>query len=94
MKLKGLCNRCGLCCYTGPFRCVNLIVTGTPGQPEATKCGRYNDRYAGLPIIMVDREGKILEGDHVCCHGREDESIIIALKGIGKGCSLEVDENG
>lgn len=91
MALKGDCNRCGLCCRSGDFRCINLIVTGEPGQPFATKCGVHSRRYDGLPIVMVNSEGKIHEGDFYCAHGSPKETETIIERGIGKGCSLTLE---
>jgi hypothetical protein len=89
-ELVGTCNRCGLCCMMGEFRCINLMIEGKPGEPRASRCGRYLDRYDGLPILMVNSEGEILPGIHVCSYGSEDETLGIIERGLGKGCSLEI----
>lgn len=74
----------------GEYRCINLILEGKPGEPGASRCGRYLNRYDGLPIVMVNSEGGILEGSHVCCHGAPEEDQIIIERGFGRGCSLEI----
>ena len=86
VKLTGTCNQCGLCCYIGEFRCINLIVSGKPGEPMASKCGAYNSRYDGMPIVLVDPNGKTRMA--TCSHGSELEDLEIFERGIGKGCSM------
>ena len=90
-KLIGNCNRCGLCCYVGPYRCINLIVMGKPGDPEATKCAVHGVRYDRMPILLLDTDGRIA-GESVCGLDSEEETESIIEKGIGKGCSLELTE--
>jgi len=89
IRLVGECNQCGLCCMIGDLRCINLIVTGKPGEPMATTCAVYGARYSGMPIIMVDSQGRI--GMETIC-GKDDanEALTIIQRGINKGCSLEV----
>ena len=98
VKLKGNCNRCGLCCVSfingTMYRCINLIVRGYVSEPDATTCSVYNARRPEMPILMLDEEGHESPGRHVCCHGSPDEGAIIMHKGFGKGCSLELDTEG
>lgn len=88
VRLSGLCNRCGLCCFDGELRCQNLIVIGKPGEPLATACSRHGSRYNGMPITMFDPEGRSYDG--YFCHNDDLETAVIIERGIGKGCSLEV----
>lgn len=92
MQLKGTCNRCGLCCHVFGFRCINLIVRNTPGEPEATRCAVYADRYENMPILLLDEQGRIRGKSF--CHVGETEIEGILEKGIGHGCSLEVIQDG
>ncbi len=87
-KLVGDCNRCGLCCYVWGYACINLVVTGTPGQPMATRCGLHALRYDGMPIKLVDTKGRIV-GKSKCALDSDDETENI-IPHIGKGCSLRI----
>ncbi len=87
-KLVGDCNQCGLCCYVWGYACINLVVTGIPGEPGATRCGVYGFRYDGMPIKLVDNKGRIV-GESKCALDSDDETENI-IPHIGKGCSLEV----
>ena len=91
MKLVGDCNRCGLCCLAGAFQCINLIVTGNPGEPKGTECGVYANRYDGMPILMIDSKGRIATGDYRCRQNSDVETREIIKRGIGYGCSLTVE---
>jgi len=74
------------------LRCQHLIVMGDPGQPMVTECAVYHSlRYDGMPILLFDRDGR-LAGESKCWKGspKEDEGIIEL--GIGKGCSLRIEE--
>ena len=90
VKLTGDCNRCGMCCFMGRYRCVNLLVEGKPGEPKATKCGAYSIRYNAMPIVMIDPEGEIV--DAFCRHDDPNEGILIASRGFGKGCSMRWED--
>ena len=92
IKLKGSCNRCGLCCTgTAPdgvgWHCEHLLATPTVplGLPEATKCAKYEGRRDRMPILLVRDDGKMVTG--VCFKGSWEETRTI-LTHIGKGCSL------
>ena len=93
IKLVGECNRCGLCCFAGEFRCQNLIVTGKPGEPMATACAVHRSRTPGMFILFFDSQGRVA-ADGVCGHNTPAEPLVIIERGIGKGCSLEVVEGG
>lgn len=58
----GSCNSCGQCCqatlYGHTFRCQNLLVTGSVGQPDATSCAVYHLRSDGMPIVMRSLDGE------------------------------------
>ena len=88
IKLVGECNQCGLCCYVGSYRCINLMVMGTPGEPMATRCGLRDLRYDGMPIKLVDDKGRIV-GESKCALNSEKE-IESIIPHIGRGCSLEI----
>lgn len=75
----------------GAYRCINLIVTGNPGELKATECAVYADRYDGMPIIMIDREGRIAAGDYRCAQDSDVETREIIKRGIGRGCSLTIE---
>lgn len=85
MKLIGECNRCGLCCQSEGFTCVNLQIDGTPGQPGATRCMAYDVRFDGMRIWGRNAAGEVREGR--CSKDSAEETRIIKLF-IGKGCSL------
>lgn len=89
IRLVGECNQCGLCCFIGELRCINLIVTGEVGQLMATKCAVHGMRYPGMPIIMVDPQGRI-GMETICGKDDADEAFVIIQRGIGKGCSLDL----
>jgi hypothetical protein len=94
MKLKGECNLCGICCFShdGSLHCANLSVTLFAGAPNGTQCMVYAQRYDGMPIKMIDREGvEHHPGLHVCSKDSDMETRAIIEKGISKGlCSLEI----
>jgi hypothetical protein len=75
----------------GKYRCIHLIVTGNPGEPKATECGVYSDRYDGMSILMIDDEGCFAPGDYRCRKDSSAETREIIKKGIGRGCSLTVE---
>lgn len=87
MKLEGECNRCGLCCTLGPYRCVHLRATDKLGAPGATSCAVYDRRYDGMPIIGVDAGGRPRVAG-VCRKDSPKETAVI-VQWIGKGCSLK-----
>jgi hypothetical protein len=71
------------------FRCHNLIINGYVGEPDASHCGCYSQRYEGMPILLFDDEGNI-RGESVCHVGAADDQGLID-EYIGHGCALEVD---
>ncbi len=83
MGLKGICNRCGLCCHVGLFKCTNL-VTADDGRAE---CVVYQSRQPGMEIILMRDDGAWREG--ICNHRLPaEEQILTPL--IEQGlCSLE-----
>lgn len=90
MGLTGLCNRCGNCCFVGPFKCENLEVSGLPGTPNATRCKVYQSRYTDMPIMLTAPNGAIVRG--YCLHGSKAEEMELT-KLIHEGqCSLEVTD--
>lgn len=89
--LHGDCNKCGLCCMEGGYRCKNLVVLGAIGNPDASFCAVYEARTNLMPIEFIDEQGERLEGNYSCYKGFGEDEIIIR-KGIGKGCSLWVAE--
>ncbi len=92
LKLVGDCNQCGLCCYVWGYACINLVITGTPGEPGATRCGVYTFRYDGMPIKLVDKKGRIV-GESKCAFKSATETETI-IPHIGKGCSLRIVSKG
>lgn len=86
MKLEGECNLCGSCCVNGDWRCLNLKVRGRIGEPFATVCSKYNQRYDGMPIVMMNSKGKTVEG--ICHKDSKAETRLIVRFGFGRGCSL------
>ena len=90
MKLTGECNLCGACCFTkcGAV-CENLEVL-RQGLPNATRCRIYAQRYDGLPIRMIAKDGRILSG-YYCAKNSPAEVQTIIEMGIKKGvCSLSL----
>lgn len=87
---KRSCNGCGACCL-GPRGtvCEHLDITRRLGQAGATRCRVYADRFDGMPIRMLTREGAF---DHAsrCWKDSPFEALAIATKGFGRGCSLRV----
>lgn len=91
IRLKGTCNRCGLCCFTEDYRCLNLEITDVPGKPFATRCLVYESRRPEMPILLVNKYTGNVEAMGVCAdRNGEEETENIIKRGIGKGCSLEV----
>ena len=90
--LQGECNRCGLCCagtWNGrPWRCANLKMVGPMGEPYATMCEVYTERYDAMPITGVDMETGAVIGWGHCYLNSRTEDLAIIQKGVGKGCSL------
>jgi hypothetical protein len=85
--LKGKCNQCGNCCTIGPFKCENLVVVGEPGQPLATWCAVYDQRYPDMPIKLRDGCGEI---QGFCMHDTLAEEYELTRLIIDKKCSLEI----
>jgi hypothetical protein len=89
MKLTGECNLCGACCFSASGAvCENLEILTRQGLPRATKCRVYAERYDGLPIRMIAKDGRILRG-YYCAKNSPAEAKSIIEMGIKKGvCSL------
>ena len=90
--LSGECNRCGLCCAQTikgtRYACTHLAVGGSLGQPNASRCTVYADRYDQMPIVMRNEAGEELIGR--CFQDSPEENDVILMRGIGLGCSLEL----
>lgn len=89
MKLTGQCNLCGVCCFTkyGAV-CENLEILTRQGLPNATRCRVYAERYDGMPIRMIAKDGRRLSG-YYCAKNSQAEVETIIEMGIKKGvCSL------
>ena len=96
MLLTGECNRCGACCFTKSGAvCENLEMLTREGLPNATRCRVYSERYDGLPIRMIAKDGRMLSG-YYCAKNSPAEVKTIIEMGIKKGvCSLKrVDHAG
>ena len=89
MMLTGECNQCGACCFTRSGAvCENLEILTREGLPNATRCRVYFERYDGLPIRMIAKDGRILKGYYCAKNSPAEVSVIIEM-GIKKGvCSL------
>jgi len=96
MRLTGECNLCGACCFTkyGAV-CENLDVLTRQGLPNATSCRVYAERYDGMPVRMIAKDGRMLSG-YYCAKNSPAEAKTIIEMGINKGvCSLRrVDHAG
>lgn len=99
MPLVGKCNQCGFCCFvkdpnTGDMlRCMNLMIVGKPGQPDATYCSAYRSRIPNMPVYLVDKEGR-LRGHTLCAgDGTQDElDDLVNKKLLGNECSLKLED--
>lgn len=91
MRLEGECNRCGLCCTSDGYTCINLQIDTTLGEPGATRCMAYDVRFEGMLITGQNSDGHRRQG--VCRKDSKEETQII-LQFIGKGCSLKRNEDG
>jgi hypothetical protein len=89
MKLIGECNLCGACCFTQSGAvCEHLEILSRPGSPHASRCSVYAERYNGLPIRMIGKNGRILSG-YYCAKDSAAEVKVIIEMGIKRGvCSL------
>jgi hypothetical protein len=90
MKLTGECNLCGACCFSkyGAV-CENLEILTRQGLPNATRCRVYGERYDGMPIRMIAKDGRFLRGYYCAKNSPAEVETIIEL-GIKKGvCSLK-----
>jgi hypothetical protein len=89
MMLTGECNLCGACCFTKSGAvCENLEILTRQGLPNATRCRVYSERYDGMPIRMIAKDGRILRG-YYCAKNSPAETSVIIEMGIKKGvCSL------
>jgi hypothetical protein len=96
MKLTGKCNLCGACCFSkyGAV-CENLEILTRVGLPNATRCRVYAERYNGMPIRMIAKDGRMLSG-YYCAKNSPAEVKVIFEMGIKKGvCPLRrVDHAG
>ena len=91
MMLTGECNLCGACCFTkyGAV-CENLEILTRRGLPNATRCRAYAERYDGMPIRMLAKDGRKLSG-YYCAKNSPAEVEVIIEMGIKKGvCSLSL----
>jgi len=88
--LVGQCNRCGLCCTRDGYVCVNLVVHGKLGEPNATHCRVYHLRHPGMKVTGINAAGEKRIGN---CEvpGAPGETLGI-IPYIGKGCSLRIKE--
>lgn len=79
----------------GNLRCFYLEITNTPGTPLATRCTIYDKRIPDMPIPMIDYFGNTVKIGN-CAFSKfnmhPDEKQAILERGIGKGCSLRVEE--
>ncbi len=98
MPLRGICNRCGLCCLVKApdgemLRCMNLVLTGKPGEPNASYCAAWHGRFPDMPIYLVDKENR-LRGHTTCAgDGTMKEIEDLAFKNLlGKECSLKLED--
>src|SRR5258705_10010152 len=89
MMLTGECNQCGACCFTRAGAvCENLEILTQEGLPKATRCRVNSERYDGLPIRMIAKDGRILKG-YCCAKNSPAEVSVIIEMGIKKEeCSL------
>ena len=94
MKLIGQCNLCGACCFTKSGAvCEHLEILSRPGSPNASRCRVYAERYDGLPIRMIAKNGRMLSG-YYCAKNSAAEVEVIIEMGIKKGvCSLREPQN-
>ena len=91
MNLTGECNQCGACCFSkyGAV-CENLEILTRQGLPNATRCRVYAERYDGMPIRMIAKDGRMLSG-YYCAKNSPAEVQTIIEMGIKKGvCSLSL----
>ena len=94
MMLNGKCSLCGSCCFTkyGAV-CENLEILTRPGLPNATRCRAYAERYDGMPIRILAKDGRKLSGYYCAKNSPAEEEVIIEM-GIKKGvCSLTLADN-
>ena len=94
MMLTGVCNLCGACCFTkyGAV-CENLEILTRRGLPNAARCRVYAERYDGMPIRMLAKDGRILSG-YYCAKNSPAEAESIIEMGIKKGvCSLTLADD-
>lgn len=91
MKLIGECNLCGACCFTKSGAiCENLEILTRQGLPYSTRCKVYAERYNGLPIRMIAKNGRVIGGYYCAKDSAAEVEAIIEL-GIKKGvCSLKL----
>jgi hypothetical protein len=99
-RLRGVCNRCGLCCQfpardgTGLVRCGYLAVERTAGLtilgiPGSSSCLMHATRTDGMPIPMRYVRDGAWYGWRRCTKDSPEEDAVIRARGIGRGCSLE-----
>jgi hypothetical protein len=72
--------------------CENLVIAGEIGAPMATRCKVDDKRYNGMPVAMIDSAGGVA-GYTLCFKDSADEAVTIIRAGIGRGCSLVVNEH-
>src|SRR3990167_5311528 len=93
--LTGDCNRCGRCCsgrWGGrALVCEHLIITKPLGEPEATSCAVYGQRFDRMPIRWVDPLSRVPIALATCWKDSPDETAAIIASGLGHGCSLGLE---
>lgn len=93
-QISGDCHRCGLCCEVNGFRCEHLLLEHgkVVGDPEASACQVYDQRYQGMPIRLFDATKEHYMIGH--CAKDTQEEVEHILPYIGRGCSLIQIEGG
>lgn len=95
ISLVGECNQCGRCCmhiYNGEeVFCEHLRQTGEGlGNPSASYCDVYETRTDGMPIAMLNEQGKHVYNT-ICSKDSELETRTIVRTMLScYGCSLSL----
>jgi hypothetical protein len=94
LRLAGTCNRCGRCCeerHEGEwYTCTSLELHGAMGAPDATTCRVYDARTDGMPITLLAPSGASRASS--CWKDSLFETLGILNSGMGRGCSLTLEE--
>jgi hypothetical protein len=92
IRFVGECHCCGRCCTVDrdgeTYKCLHLVEAVEIGQPWATACTAYAERYDQMPIVMRAPSGKRFHG--FCGKDSPAEAQAIVQLGFGRGCSLQV----